>query len=137
MTKGALESLRVGGATWPVMWDRSKRDEDLGRDDVLAERVRDVVLVVPALAHGLVEVCLGEHLGHGGQVEPRAQVVGDEAEDVDGRAVVLDGEIPVAWVGNFMVRGRQLALGNDVSFHLCTNQSVSRYDALAPRPSIA
>ena len=78
--------------------DKGERGEESGSDMFWPERVRDIVLVVPALAHGLVEVRLGEHLGHGGQVEPRAQVVGDEAEDVDGRTVVLDGEIPVAGV---------------------------------------
>merc|ERR1719263_1883553 len=106
MAKGALKSLRLNergwGATWPVPWDRSKRDEDLGLDDVLAERV--FLLLAPALSHGLIEVGFGEHLGHGRQVEARAQVVGDEAEHVNGRAVVLDGKIPVAWVGNFVVR---------------------------------
>ena len=97
--------MRGRGATWPVPWDRSKRGEDLGLDDVLPEGVRDIVLVVPALAHGLVEVGLGKHLGHGGQVEPRAQVVGDEAEHVDGRAVVLDGEVAVARISDLVVRG--------------------------------
>ena len=94
---------------------RSKGDEELGLDDVLAKRVRDFVLVVPGLAHGLIEVCLGEHLRHGGQVEPRAQVVGDEAEHVDGRAVVLDGEVAVARISDLVVRGG-----------LCANQAVSR-----------